>query len=210
MPAMNSVQDIAQQLAGFQPTRSPERHTSRRSAVTLLLRDQPASGAEVLMIERAHREGDPWSGHMGFPGGRMDPGDRHSFAAATRETHEEIGLDVERHGRLLGRLSDMSTHIRSGRSAMLVTPYVFSVAGEPALRANYEVADILWVPLGFLAETANRQQMDWQYDGTDLQLPCYYYEGRCIWGLSLAMLDEFLGVAGMARFESRRIGSLRA
>jgi 8-oxo-dGTP pyrophosphatase MutT (NUDIX family) len=204
---MNSVQSIAEQLSGFKPTRSAERESRRRSAVSLLLRDQAANGAEVLMIERSHREGDPWSGHMGFPGGRMDPGDAHSYAAAARETQEEIGLDVDEHGRLIGRLSDMSTHIRSGRSAMLVTPYVFSIAGEPALRANHEVADILWVPLGFLADAANRQQMDWKYDGARLQLPCYYFRERCIWGLSLAMLDEFLAVAGMARFESRRIGS---
>ncbi len=159
------------------------------------------------MIERSHREGDPWSGHMGFPGGRVDPTDAHSYAAATRETHEEIGLDVELHGELIGRLSDMATHIRSGRSAMLVTPYVFSISGRPVLRANYEVADILWVPLGFLADTANRQKMDWKYDGADLQLPCYYFAGRCIWGLSLAMLDEFLAAAGMAQFETLRIGS---
>jgi 8-oxo-dGTP pyrophosphatase MutT (NUDIX family) len=204
---MKSVQLIAEQLSGFCPTRTPDRQSRRRSAVTLLLRDQPATGAEVLMIERSHRDGDPWSGHMGFPGGRMDPGDAHSYAAATRETHEEIGLDVETHGQLIGRLSDMSTHIRSGKSAMLVTPYVFSIAGEPRLEANHEVADILWVPLGFLADNANRQNMDWRYDGFDLQLPCYHFQGRRIWGLSLAMLDEFMAVAGMAQFETRRIGS---
>lgn len=204
---MTSVQLIAKQLSGFCPVRSPDRQSRRRSAVTLLVRDRPVAGAEVLMIERSHREGDPWSGHMGFPGGRMDPDDAHSYAAATRETREEIGLDVEAEGQFIGRLSDMTTHIRSGRSAMLVTPYVFSVSGEPMLNANYEVADILWVPLDYLADTANRQKMDWQYDGTDLKLPCYYFQGRCIWGLSLAMLDEFMAVLGVAQFESRRIGS---
>jgi 8-oxo-dGTP pyrophosphatase MutT (NUDIX family) len=204
---MTDLHAITRHLAGFDALRSPDRKRRNRSAVTLLLRDNPAVGAEVLMIERAHRVGDPWSGHMGFPGGRMDPGDAHSYAAATRETLEEIGLDVAHHGQFLGRLSDINTHIRSGRSAMLVTPFVFAVTGQPNLRANYEVADILWVPLDFLRDAANRQSMEWQHDGVDLQLPCYYFRDRCIWGLSLGMLDEFLMVTQLANFEPLRIGA---
>ena len=41
---------------------------SKRAAVVIGLRDGSA-GPEILMIQRAVREGDPWSGHMGFPGG---------------------------------------------------------------------------------------------------------------------------------------------
>ena len=31
--------------------------------------------ARILMIQRATREGDPWSGHMAFPGGKFEPQD---------------------------------------------------------------------------------------------------------------------------------------
>ena len=199
---MKSLSSISRRLASFEPDRSVDRHRRRRSAVVLLLREDARHGTEVLMIERSQREGDPWSGHMGFPGGRLDPGDRHSYDGALRECREEIGLDADRHGRYLGRLSDLSTHLRSGSSAMLVTPFVFALHSLPRLAPNHEVADILWVPLAFLADPANRERMSWQYDGIDLDLPCYFFEGRRIWGLSLGMLDEFLSVVGMARFES--------
>lgn len=199
-----SIEAITDKLASFEAQRNPERHSRRRSAVALITRDSEVQGVEVLMIQRAECERDPWSGHMAFPGGRVDPGDAHSFDAAKRETLEEIALDIDQHGQYLGRLSDLSTHIRSGTGAMLVTPFVFALDTVPELRPNYEVADILWIPLAFLADAGNRQSMDWQYDGHDLQLPCYYYDQRRIWGLSLGMLDEFLRVLGLAGFDSRR------
>ena len=202
---MDSLTLISEQLAGFEPNRSPERRSQRRSAVALLIRERETDGTEVLMIERSHREGDPWSGHMAFPGGRMDADDAHSYDAAKRETREEIGFDIDAGGRYLGRLSDINTHLRSGSSAMLVTPFVFALEGTPELALNHEVADTLWVPLAFFADAGNRDCMQWQHDGMELQLPCYFFQGRRIWGLSLGMLDEFLRVAGLAEFDSQRI-----
>lgn len=201
---MNTMTAITDSLARFEPETAPDGGERRRSAVALLLRQEAGSGVEVLMIERSHRSGDPWSGHMAFPGGRVDDTDADSLAAAKRECLEEIGLNVDRHGRYLGRLSDLPTHLRAGRRAMLVTPFVFWVARLPPMVSNEEVADILWVPLAFLADAVNRDSMPWQYEGIDLELPCYHFAGRRIWGLSLGMLDEFLGVAGLARFYSPR------
>ena len=42
----------------------------------------------LLFIERALREGDPWSGHMAFPGGRRDRADPDLAATAAREARE--------------------------------------------------------------------------------------------------------------------------
>ena len=39
---------------------------------------------ELLMIKRAEAEGDPWSGHIACPGGRMEPGDRDLAVTAVR------------------------------------------------------------------------------------------------------------------------------
>ena len=61
----------------------------------LVLREGSA-GAEVLFIERAMRADDPWSGHMAFPGGRLEGGDDSARTAACRETREEVGLELSR------------------------------------------------------------------------------------------------------------------
>ncbi len=49
---------------------------------------------DLLFIRRAEKSGDPWSGHMAFPGGHMESSDASLLAAAIRETQEEIGLDL--------------------------------------------------------------------------------------------------------------------
>ncbi|MEH6549008.1 MAG: CoA pyrophosphatase [Pseudomonadales bacterium] len=196
---MSSLANLGESLKRYRATLEPSRHQQRRSAVTMLLHERSGE-VEVLMIERATHEGDPWSGHMAFPGGRMDEADIHSYAAALRECSEEVGIDVEHYGHYLSRLSELPTHLRTGTSAMWVTPFVFALHREPPLHPNYEVADTIWVPLSFLADAGNRETMRWQRDDIDLELPCYWYQGKHIWGLSLGMLDELLVAVGLAHF----------
>ena len=51
--------------------------------------------AEVLFIKRAARIGDRWTSHVAFPGGKRDPDDSDDRATSSRETREEIGLNLD-------------------------------------------------------------------------------------------------------------------
>ncbi|MFV8819758.1 NUDIX hydrolase [Haliea sp. E17] len=169
------------------------RRWMRRSAVAMVL--QLRNGElHILMIKRAEREGDVWSGHMAFPGGHLDPGDDHGFAAAVRETEEETGLTLGPQDRCLGRLSDFRARPRRGLG-MAVSPFVFLLQREVEFTPNYEVAEVVWVPLDFLLDNGNREELLWLGRLMGIRLPCYYFGGRCIWGLSLRMLDDLLAVA---------------
>ncbi len=148
----------------------------------------------ILMIKRAECDGDPWSGHMAFPGGQMDSVDRHGFDVAVRETEEEIGLSLGAADPCIGRLSEIMTHPQIKKRPMIVSPYIFRLDREVNFTLNYEVAEVVWVPLAYLLERKNREKMTWNRNGMEIPLPCYRYEGRQIWGLSLMMLDEFLGL----------------
>lgn len=183
---MISIEGAIERLQRMQPQRKWWRRWARRAAVAILLRESPA-GLEMLMIERAQRKGDPWSGHMAFPGGMLSGLDRHSLAAAIRETHEEIGLDLRR-DEPVARLSEISSPSHRGPRPMTITPYVFVVRDEPEFTFNHEVAAAVWVPLQFLGDATNRRAIRWR----NLQLPCYDWEGRRIWGLSLQMIEELL------------------
>lgn len=188
-----TLAEIQQTLGRFRPRKRWWRRWVKRSAVAMLVRDG-SMGPEVLMIKRADREGDPWSGHMAFPGGRMETDDRHSRATAERETREEIGVDPELVGHCIGRLSDILSRPHSGRRPMVITPYVYSVQVMPEPKPNHEVAEVIWVPLAYLGDRMNREQMVWERGRLKLNLPCYLYKGRRIWGLSLVMLDELIGL----------------
>lgn len=171
-----------------------------KAAVAAVLRDGGA-GAELLFIRRAEHPRDPWSGQMGLPGGRVDPGDGSPLAAVVRETREELGFDLERAARRLARLTEVRTHLREGALPRSVVPFAFALAeprDEPAFVLNHEVAEAVWVPLAFLADEANRESFDHTWRGTPLVLPCYHFGGRKIWGLTLWIVDELLAVARAA------------
>ena len=75
---------------------------------------------------------------------------------------------------------------------MAVSPFVFRLEREVSFTPNHEVEEVVWVPLEFLLDESNRDEMTWRYRGVAMTVPCYWYEGRCIWGLSLMMLGELL------------------
>ena len=146
----------------------------------------------MLMIRRAVREGDPWSGHMGFPGGRRDPGDASNLRCALRETEEELGVDLLQCGTQLGELTDVNTGWRADRPEMLVTPFVFQVNEVQIMTPNYEVAEVVWVPIDFLMQPDKREPMKWEWKGKTLETDSYLYASYRICGLSLMMIDEML------------------
>jgi 8-oxo-dGTP pyrophosphatase MutT (NUDIX family) len=124
----------------------------------------------------------------------MDKTDAHGFAVAVRETSEEVGLQLGAADPCIGRLSEVNARLRRGSFGMAVTPFVFHLRREVTFSPNHEVAEIVWVPLAYLLDPHNREQMTWEYQGTEFPMPCYIYQERRIWGLSLMMLDELLSL----------------
>jgi len=163
----------------------------RRAAVALVL--APAtSGASaaitVLLLRRSEREGDPWSGHMAFPGGHAQPEDPDLLHTARRETLEEVGIDLTA-AELLGRLDDVSP-MRS--SDMVVRPFVFWASAQERVTLSSEVAEVLWVPLEALASDALRTTRDVEVRGAALRVPAYVIDDRVVWGMTYHLLERFL------------------
>lgn len=197
-PVDLSVAAVRQALAGHRPRLLDADAHRKMAAVAAVLREG-AGGGELLFIHRAEHPADPWSGHMAFPGGRVEAGDAEPLAAAVRETREEVGLDLTASGTHLGRLSDVAAIGRGRPLPLVIAPFVFAL-GEPLeLTPNDEVQEAVWVPLPFLADRANRGTMRWRYHGLPVPLPCYRFEGRLIWGLTLKMVDELLSCLAKRR-----------
>lgn len=179
-------------LGGERPDAPTEQ---KQAAVAAILRSPERGGdAEILLIRRAEREGDPWSGHMAFPGGRREPADANLFAAALRETREEIGLDLAAHGAPIGRLPDVQAMARGKRVGMVVAPFLVALRGSPPLSPNEEVAEVLWAPLGPLARGESAGTFAYEYDGHRLELPCFHVGERVVWGLTYQMVSTLLNV----------------
>ncbi len=150
---------------------------------------------ELLIIERAERRGDPWSGQLAFPGGRREPQDADDRATAERETREELGLDLGA-ARWLTRLSTVSGRRATGRR-LEVAAHVYGLDADAAveLRPNEEVADAFWVPLRHLVTAENA--MRYRYAGLPLQrFDAIRVHGqlgeRVLWGLTLRFVEDLL------------------
>lgn len=174
-------------LKGRRPAVTPQ-DGNQRSAVAAVLRERQGD-AEVLLIRRATRDGDPWSGHMAFPGGRADPADGDLLETAERETREEVGLDLRAHAELVGRLDDVQAVARGRRIGMTIAPFVFALIEERPLVTNEEVEETIWARLSPLAHGENATTVDYEIDGQKLTLPAFDVSGRIVWGLTYRMLQ---------------------
>lgn len=181
-----------QYLAVYKPKLKWYRRFVKRAAVSIIYR-KGEDGGEVLMMLRADRKGDPWSGQMGFPGGRMESRDRHTLMTAQRETEEELGIPVAAYSPCVGRLSDLSAGGRHRKiKQLIISPYVF-VQQEPFnIRINHEVKEAVWIPLKLFKDPQNRQYFSMNWQNKSLNLPYYMHDNYKIWGLSLMMIEELL------------------
>ncbi len=193
MPAMASLDEIRSALRRHRPELVEERPGLSWAAVAAVVRTGP-EGAELLFIHRSEHPDDPWSGHMAFPGGRVEGPDAGPYGAVIRETREELSLDLEAEGRLLGRLSDVRAIARGRALPLVIAPFVFELLSKPVLAPNHEVEAVVWVPVRFLADRGNRSTYRWRQGPVAFPLPCYRYQGHLIWGLTFAMVDELVGL----------------
>jgi 8-oxo-dGTP pyrophosphatase MutT (NUDIX family) len=184
-------------LASRPPFRAPPGAGSSRAAVALLLRERGAR-LELLLIKRAEREGDPWSGHMALPGGRHQAGDADLRATAARETREEVGIDPDAGGRLLGALDDLAP--RSARiPSIVVSPFVWHVPAGVRTAPNHEVQEAVWVAVDeLLHPDAVTEYLHELAEGSTLAFPAFDARGYVVWGMTHRILTGFLELYAQA------------
>jgi 8-oxo-dGTP pyrophosphatase MutT (NUDIX family) len=165
----------------------PDAGSGLRAAVAVVLREG-AGGTEILFIKRAERAGDPWSGHMAFPGGRREAEDPSLLHTSTRETLEEVGLDLAAHARPVARLPDVMPYSRM-EHPLTVSAFVFALERPATLALSDEVAEIIWTPLDPVLRGDTATRFRWRRDGLDLDLPALDVQGHIVWGLTYRMLE---------------------
>ncbi len=162
------------------------------AAVMIILRDE-ARGLEVLLGERTKREGDPWSGQIGLPGGRHRVEDPTMLATAVRETREEVGVDLESRAEILGH---MPPRAPGNKPEVLVVPYVALATAPIEAIPGPEMASVFWVRLADLLTSQGRATVSTILG--ELNVPSFTYEGRLIWGFTYRILEELLVFVGLS------------
>ena len=164
-----------------------ERKDFRRAAVLLPMFWE--NGEPYVVFTKRSELVPHHKGQVSFPGGSIDQTDADSFAAAVRETEEEIGIPPEQ-VRLLGRLDDIITITH-----FVVTPYVAQVPAGFAYRpSDFEIAEVFHVGLRELADPSRMREEVVTFE--DCLYPIYFFDhaGHNIWGATAKILRQFLSV----------------
>ncbi len=197
--------DLVRERLGAHVSRRSDLADDAHAAVAVVFREGPES-VELLLIERAQREGDPWSGHMALPGGRLEPDDESTVMTASRETFEEVGVEL-RNAEYLGRLDDIAGNPAANPTLVVAAHAFYLTEHQPFELAPSEVREAFWFPLvGLLEESRSvefvvPQRPGTRFDGVLVGIP----ERHVVWGLTFRFLENLLDVLGhsLPRVSSR-------
>lgn len=183
-----TLQRLQQRLAQRVPQEAHD-EGARTAAVVAVLRVREAL-PELLFIKRADRAGDPWSGHMAFPGGRHEPADTSLEMTAVRETWEEVALDL-RVGRLLGRLDDLAPR-NVTLPPIVIRPYVAVVPHDVTLVPSEEVAATFWMPIDRLGHADAQAEYVLHHGEARARFPAFRVQEHIVWGLTERIVRQLL------------------
>jgi len=187
---MNTLHDIRSGLGQHTPRLQESGHNA---AVAVILRPD-GNDVQLLYIERAHTSRDPWSGHIAFPGGRVEESDPSLRATAERETREEVGLHLH-DAHCLGRLDD----VQGSSLPVRVAAFVFAVESDIELDTNVEVHRAFWRPLRTLCDP-HRQCQHLAQMGDELRpMPAVDLLGPkrpLLWGITYRFTAQLTALLG--------------
>jgi 8-oxo-dGTP pyrophosphatase MutT (NUDIX family) len=166
---------------------------ARRAAVAIVIRLGETDEPEILFIQRAIYDGDPWSGQIAFPGGREEAGDETLADTAIREVFEEMSLDLGSSAELIATLDDLHpTTIRL--PAVVVRPFVFLAEDLPDPVLSSEVADCFWVPLSVLMDRSVWKDATIVAGGVEFSRIAFHHRGYIVWGMTEHILSGMLSL----------------
>jgi 8-oxo-dGTP pyrophosphatase MutT (NUDIX family) len=182
---------LSKKLARFSTATDPCSGGRTPAAVAMILH-QDLHDIEILFIQRSAHDMDPWSGHIAFPGGKMEDGEL-PCQAACRETLEETGIDLI-DATYLGRLSD----IIGANLPVRVSCCLFAVDRrhlQPTL--NEEVRNLFWVPLADLRDPERRALSSVAFDDKVLSVPAIQLpvdNMPVLWGITYRLVMQLLTI----------------
>lgn len=184
LPGLSAHQSMAppsRQLRNFLEADYPN---ARKASVLILL--YPRLGIPHLVLTQRPDYDGVHSGQVSFPGGQLEPDDAGPWDAAVREALEEIGVRPEH----IEPATPLS-HIYIPPSNFFVYPFIGYMNQEPVfIPDEKEVAQIIEMPLFDLLDNDLRGELNLMRNDMTYTVPCYYIQGRAVWGATAIILSE--------------------
>jgi 8-oxo-dGTP pyrophosphatase MutT (NUDIX family) len=189
------LERIATSIRAHTPVYAERDEPYWEAAVALIVRELNGGPLEVLFIQRAIREGDPWSGQIALPGGKRDKEEADLMATVLRETREEIGIDLKADGEIIGPLDELRPRTPV-LPPVIVRPYVARLDTDAVIAPSDEVASTFWAPADELFKPgATRSTRVMARNAFWMWHDAIHWNGHVIWGMTERILRQFRKVA---------------
>ena len=148
----------------------------------------------ILLMRRAEREDDAWSGHWLLPGGRRAASDVDLLQTALRELWEECGIRLLR-AQVSAALPPTIARRRTG-PFLLVAPFVFDIETElPTMLDANEAVGAVWIPQSTLLDPTQHSFRRVPGMPAEVWFPAIALPGAPLWGFTYRLLVDWLGIA---------------
>lgn len=166
------------------------RKVSTRAAVAIVITTKTETPL-VLLIKRAIRDGDPWSGDIAFPGGKQQVEDKNTCQTALRELLEETGV-IPTNPEPVYRLPDKLTRLHHAPLPMTISPWVFETEFPQVAKLNHESTNFLWLPLNEFLKKEAQSTLQWKTRLGTFTMPALEVDEHRIWGITLSIIHGMI------------------
>ncbi len=163
-----------------------EKQTAKKAGVMALFYPSQNFETHLILILRKTYKG-VHSAQVGFPGGKLEPGDASLKEAALRETEEEVGVPSQ----TISVLKEL-TEIYIPPSNFFVQPYLGITSIPPQfIPQENEVEALIEVPLTHFMDDKIliSKKLSTSY-ATNIDVPAFMLNGHVVWGATAMMLSE--------------------
>ena len=165
--------------------------SSKKAAVIAALYEDDNKVRLILILRNTYN--GVHSNQIGFPGGRVEVYDKTLFDTAIRETHEEIGVRVQKN-ELIKELQE----IYIPPSNFNVYPFLVILNHPPSfVKDDKEVKEIITIDLESLLNCEITQtlitipaKLNKLITQNDVEVPTFKLAGYNVWGATAMMLSE--------------------
>ena len=160
----------------------------RESGVALILVENQKE-LQCILMKRSIHPGNPHSGQVALPGGKIEDNDKDLEATARRETIEEIGIKLDTNS-LIGKLTPIYIPV----SKFKVQPFVYHYKGDLDFKLDpLEVDEVFLFDIKLLKkENVIKRKEILLSDGyRQKSVPYFDICNETVWGATAMILAEF-------------------
>ncbi|MGB0778199.1 MAG: NUDIX hydrolase [Flavobacteriaceae bacterium] len=183
-PTINQL-ELLQKVSKHRVDKIPNsEHPPKQAGVLALIYPKDQESHIALMLRESYK--GVHSAQVSFPGGKKEKNDIDLYQTALREAGEELSIQAQ-HVHLVRKLNK----VYIPPSNFMVSPFLSYSNKRPDFKSNYEVAELIELPLKVILDKENIKEDYINFsDGLKVKTQYFSFKDYQIWGATAIMLLE--------------------